>query len=279
MIKICLLSENYSRKRYMKGEHGLSLWIQKDDKNILFDTGQSDLFSQNAQQLGIDLSEADMLVLSHGHYDHTGGVPEFCSVNQKAPIYINQNAFHKRYNGKNDLGNNIGIPWVEQKDGKGVPSERLIRNKDKVDLSEGIFLSGQIPRNVSFEEAPKNFYMDDGKGNLLIDIIMDEQMLVIKGSKGMHIFSGCSHAGIVNCVEHVKSLFPKDKIISLTAGMHLETVSETRLQKTMQYLLELDIEAIIPLHCTGMMTICKMMQFFKGCCKRMTVGDQMILEE
>ncbi len=280
MIKICLLSENYSRKRYMKGEHGLSIWIQKDDSNILFDTGQSDLFSQNASQLGIDISKANILVLSHGHYDHTGGVPEFCRLNRSAPIYINQDAFHKRYNGKNDMNNNIGIPWAEQKDGVNeVPFERLIMNKGTVNLSDGIFLSGQIPRTVSFEEAPRNFYIDNGKGDLSSDMIMDEQMLLVKGNKGIHIFSGCSHSGIINCIEYTKDLFPNDKIISLTAGMHLESVSELRLQKTMQHLLEFDIDTIIPLHCTGMIPICKMVEFLKGRCRRITVGDEIVLEE
>jgi 7,8-dihydropterin-6-yl-methyl-4-(beta-D-ribofuranosyl)aminobenzene 5'-phosphate synthase len=158
MIKICLLSENYSRKRYMKGEHGLSIWIEKDDTNILFDTGQSDLFSQNAMQLGIDISKADMLVLSHGHYDHTGGVPEFCRVNRLAPIFINREAFHKRYYGEAKPGINIGIPWADQVEGEPtVPFERLVLNKEAVNLNNGMFLSGEKPFTVPFEESPKNF--------------------------------------------------------------------------------------------------------------------------
>jgi len=278
MIKLCLLSENYSRKRYMKGEHGLSIWIQKDDINILFDTGQSELFSQNAKQLGIDLSKADMLVLSHGHYDHTGGVLEFCKINQSAPIYINQNAFHKRYNGQ-DRSNNIGIPWADQVEKRCEgPFERLVLNKDPVDLNNGIVLSGQIPSTVDFEDVPQNFYIDDGNGNISPDMIIDEQMLIIKGNEGIHIFSGCSHAGIINCIKHVQKLFPHDKIVSVTAGMHLASVSEIRLQMTMQHLLDFDIKTIIPLHCTGMLPICNMMRFLKDHCKRMTVGDEFILE-
>ncbi len=78
MIRIQLLAENYARKRHMLAERGLSIWIEKDNKSILFDTGQSAIFSLNAEQVGVNISRAELLVLSHGHYDHTGGVPEYC---------------------------------------------------------------------------------------------------------------------------------------------------------------------------------------------------------
>ncbi len=280
MIKISLLSENYSRKRYIKGEHGLSIWIEKDGKNILFDTGQSELFSHNARKMGIDISKADMLVLSHGHYDHTGGVPEFCRINEHASIYIHRDAFKKRFFGQQKNGINIGIPWAEQEEGVWeVPFERLILNREPVNLNDGIFLSGEIPSTVPFEEVPGNFYIDDGKENISRDMIIDEQMLIIKGNRGIYIFAGCSHAGIINCIKYAHKLFPDDRIVCVTAGMHLESVSDLRLQLTMQHFLEMEIDTVIPLHCTGMMRICEIKRFLKERCKCINVGDELILEE
>lgn len=280
MFKIRLLAENYARKRDMLAEHGLSIWIEKDDKNILFDTGQSEIFSLNAEQIGIDIAKANLLILSHGHYDHAGGVPEFCRVNHDAPVYIHHAAFHKRYYGKGKSGSDIGIPWSKQANSEmNFPLRRLIFNKDSVNIDENIVISGEIPATVLFEDHPQNFYIDDGDGVLSPDMIGDEQMLLIKGDSGLYVFVGCSHVGIVNCIKYAQKLFPNDKIVGVIGGMHLESASDIRIQKTIQYFLESDIQTVIPLHCTGMLPICEMKQVLKERCRLLTVGDEFILEE
>mgnify|MGYP003758851637 CR=1 FL=1 len=279
MIKIRLLAENYARKRYMLAEHGLSIWIEKDNKNILFDTGQSDLFSLNAEQTGIEISKADLLVLSHGHYDHTGGVPEFCRINHLAPVYIHQGAFQKRYHGEGP-GKCIGIPWSKKGSSEiEIPSGRLVVNKGPVNIDENIVLSGEIPSTQPFEGVPQNFYIDDGNGNLSQDMIIDEQMLLIRGDAGIYVFVGCSHAGIINCIKYAQKLFPNDKITGVIGGMHLDGVSDIRLQMTIQHFLDLGLQTVIPLHCTGLLAICEMKRFLKEQCRMLTVGDECILEK
>ncbi|WP_050753759.1 MBL fold metallo-hydrolase [Pseudobacteroides cellulosolvens] len=280
MIKIRLLAENYARKRHMLAEHGLSIWIEKDKKRILFDTGQSDIFSLNAEQAGVDISKAELLVLSHGHYDHTGGVAEFCRANHHAPVYIHKDAFQKRYYGKKESNRNIGIPWTEN--GRydiDIPDERLVVNKGPVNIDEDIVISGEIPSTVDFEGVPHNFFIDDGNGNLSQDMIIDEQMLLIKGNAGVYVFVGCSHAGIINCIKYAKKLFPDDKIAGVIGGMHLEGVSDIRLQLTIQHFLDMGIHTVIPLHCTGLLPIWEIKRFLKEHCKMLTVGDEFILEE
>ncbi len=280
MIKIRILAENYARKRHMLAEHGLSIWIEKDNKSILFDTGQSDIFSLNAEQVGVNISKAELLVLSHGHYDHTGGVPEFCRLNHHAPVYIHQCAFQKRYYGKKGSGRNIGIPWSKNDScGMEVPNKRLVVNKGPVNIDRDIVISGEIPSTVTFEDVPQNFYIDDGNGNLSQDMIIDEQMLLIKGNAGVYVFVGCSHAGIINCIKYAQKLFPDDKIAGVIGGMHLEGVSDIRLQLTIQHFLDMGIDTVIPLHCTGVMPICEIKRFLKEHCKLLTVGDEFILEE
>ena len=280
MLKIRLLSENYARKRHMLAEHGLSIWIEADNKNILFDTGQSDIFSHNARHAGIDISKADMLVISHGHYDHTGGVPEFCRINEKAPIYVHQGAFSKRYYGLKEPGINIGILWVVHETGElNIPFERLVMGKGPVLIGSNIVISGEIPVTVAFEEAPNNFYIDDGNGKLSQDLIVDERILIIEGCKGIYIFAGCSHAGVINCIKYAQKLFPGKKIAGIIAGMHLENVTDTRLKMTIRNFLDHDIETVVPLHCTGMLSICEMKRLLKERCKMPTVGDEIIFEE
>lgn len=263
----------------MLAEHGLSIWIEKDNKNILFDTGQSDLFSLNAEQTGIEISKADLLVLSHGHYDHTGGVPEFCRINHHAPVYIHQGAFQKRYHGEGP-GKCIGIPWSKKGSSEiEIPSGRLVVNKGPVNIDENIVLSGEIPSTQPFEGVPQNFYIDDGNGNLSQDMIIDEQMLLIRGDAGIYVFVGCSHAGIINCIKYAQKLFPNDKITGVIGGMHLDGVSDIRLQMTIQHFLDLGLQTVIPLHCTGLQAICEMKRFLKEQCRMLTVGDECILEE
>jgi 7,8-dihydropterin-6-yl-methyl-4-(beta-D-ribofuranosyl)aminobenzene 5'-phosphate synthase len=280
MLKVRLLAENYARKRYMLAEHGLSIWIEKDKKRILFDTGQSDIFSLNAERTRTEISKADLLVLSHGHYDHTGGVPEFCRINNHALVHIHQGAFQKRYDGEERPGRNIGIPWSTRGSSEiDIPSERLSVNKGPVNVDENILLSGEIPSTVPFEDVPRNFYIEDGNGNISRDMIIDEQMLLIRGNAGLYVFVGCSHAGIINCIKYAQKLFPNDMIAGVIGGMHLEGVSDIRLQMTIQHFLDLGLQTVIPLHCTGLLPICEMRRFLKERCKMLTVGDEFILEE
>ena len=98
-MEITVLLENTTTKEGMETEHGLSLYIKSQGMNILFDMGQTDMFLRNAEKLGIDIADADIAILSHGHYDHGGGLCTFLERNKKAPVYINRNAFIPHFNG------------------------------------------------------------------------------------------------------------------------------------------------------------------------------------
>lgn len=275
-MKMHILTDNRTRKQGFLAEHGLSLFIEYENVNILFDTGQSDVYLHNAALMGVDLNRTDSIVLSHGHYDHCGGLIYFPESDRSLEIYVHEAAFAKKYalNPGGTTYREIGILWSceEYKNIK----DRLVFTKKNMEIAPGIHLCGEIPSAMAFEEVPRGFYCGDGP-DYSHDFIKDEQMLVFDGEKGLSIFLGCSHPGVVNCLRYAAKLFPGKKIHTLTAGMHLDNVSPLRLQMTIQHMIDLDIQKVIPLHCTGIFAICEMKRFLGDRCLPLCAGDSLEL--
>ena len=130
-MKIVTLMENTACREDLTAEHGLSLYIETGAHRILFDAGQTDAFADNAQKLDIDLSSVDLCILSHGHYDHGGGLERFLEVNSTAPVYLRRDAFGEHFNGTEKY---IGLDVSLKESG------RLIFTDDILDLGDGITL-------------------------------------------------------------------------------------------------------------------------------------------
>jgi len=275
-MKINILTDNIVRSRGFLAEHGLSIFIEHENTNILFDTGQSDVYVRNAKFMKLDLNKTDYIVLSHGHYDHCGGLVHFPNRNKLPEIYVQAPAFAKKLavNPDGKSYREIGIPWSPE-DYSGIKDSLKLVN-GKAQITPDITLLGNIPSTVSFEEVPKGFFIQNGD-NMCSDMIADEQILVFDTAKGLVVFLGCSHPGVINCLSHVLKQFPNKKIDTLVAGMHLNNVSPLRRQMTMQRLLELDIRQIMPLHCTGISAICEMQQFLGNRCHTLYTGDSLEL--
>ncbi len=233
-MKITVLSENYVSKKGLKGEHGLSLFIETIHKNILFDMGQGDTFFKNAVSLGVDISKVDVAVLSHGHYDHGGGIETFLKENDKANIYINKNAFNKFYS-KNGY---IGL------------DERFRKNKNIV-CTEGeteIFSCGKLVSADRINLEYPNFSNGLEKeisGKRETDDFLHEQYLQIEENGKTYLFSGCSHRGILNIVDY----FKPDVFVG---GFHLVGLDEcsSDLEYVSEKLSEYDTK-YYTCHCTG----------------------------
>ncbi len=277
MIKLKILAENHAKKRGILGEHGLSLLIEVDGFKVLFDTGQTDVFSLNAEMDGIDLSLVDALVISHGHYDHTGGVPEFCRINKSASIYMHPDAFYERYNsvqGK-PVGRCIGVPWrCENKDSF---KNRMVFVKEAVSIHENILLSGEIQVNAT--NLSSGFVKRNSSGDFEEDRAIDEQFMIVKGNKGIYIFVGCSHPGILNCVTYAKELLPSTNICGVIGGMHLEKYTDDQLAQVANDLKSVGVENTFPMHCTGILASCFLKSSFGDNCILLNSGDERILEE
>ena len=194
-VKIVALLENTATRSDAKVEHGLSLYVETGVHRILFDMGQTDLFAQNAEAFGIDLSQVDVAVVSHGHYDHGGGLATFLEINDHAPVYVHRDAFLPHYNG---VGKFIGLdPTLRL-------HPRIRLTEDRAEPCEGLTL---MTCNA-FERTGDlgHFGLTERVGEVFIpDNFRHEQYLLIReeGREGTKrvLLSGCSHKGITDILE------------------------------------------------------------------------------
>ncbi len=275
-MKISILTENTVYKRGFLGEHGLSVLIGTEDKHYLFDTGQSNVFLHNAARLKLSIKELNGIILSHGHYDHCGGMENLPQQDKEIPVYIQQKAFEKKYTENLKTGElrYIGIENIENWPEWGK-LHKLQGGCSKI--SEGVYLLSEIPYITEFEPFPKAFWKDckqSTQPELIVDTMEDEQLLVIENTQGLCVFAGCAHPGIINCLRYVQSVFPNTHIHSLVAGMHLKGCGMERVQKTILALQEMEIDRIIPLHCTGIRAIAAIREALGSSCLLVGAGKQ-----
>ena len=207
--RVTVLLENTSRDGRLVCEHGLSLYIEASNRKILFDMGQSDAFAKNAEALGIDLSEVDVAILSHGHYDHAGGIKTFLEINKKALIYMNKRAFGRHLNAD---GRYIGIAPELAK------SDRIVYVDDflEIDCELGLY---SCNGNEKIHPTESRGLEIEENGVRRPDDFLHEQYLIIQEGDKRILVSGCSHKGILNIVEW----FKPDALIG---GFHFSRISD-----------------------------------------------------
>lgn len=248
-IKLTTLVDNLADKG-LAAEHGLSLWIETPDKRILFDTGQGPALVENGDKLKCELSSADFLVLSHGHYDHTGGVSHVLKLNNSVEVFCHAGTFLPRYSiAVEGHSRSISMPQNASAALLGLPSGRLHWVAAPQRIFPDIGITGKIPRLNSFEDPGGPFFLDP-KGQRQ-DLLDDDQALWIETERGLVIVVGCCHAGLLNTVEFIRRVSGIEKVRGIVGGLHLEHATAQRLQKTCQSIGEWEVEFIVPCHCTG----------------------------
>ena len=190
-MKISVLMENTALNDNFQAEHGLSLYLETKTKNILFDSGASPAFAENALRLGIDLTRVDCTVLSHGHYDHGGGLHKFLEINQRAPIYISRQAFGQYYAGQDRY---IGLdPDLQQ-------AQQIVLTQDSLPLASGITLCNC--QGLHLHHSINSYGLNKVVEEVFVpDDFLHEQYLIIEENGKRIVFSGCSHRGILNIME------------------------------------------------------------------------------
>jgi 7,8-dihydropterin-6-yl-methyl-4-(beta-D-ribofuranosyl)aminobenzene 5'-phosphate synthase len=247
-VQLTILVDNHSRNGLMT-EHGYSLWIETGGRRILFDTGQGAALAANARALDIDLGQAGALVLSHGHYDHTGAVPLVVNGAGTVHVYCHAGAVAPHYAIRNGRSAAIGMPRESMSAIDHLPSPRLHWVQQPVALTEAIGITGPIPRKTFYEDVGGPFFTDP-EGHRA-DPVDDDIAVWVRTDRGLVVCVGCAHAGVVNTLNHARHLSGESKIRAVIGGFHLNAASRERLDQTIAALAAMDIDTIIPCHCTG----------------------------
>lgn len=254
-LKVTVLIDNMVNSRGLMAEHGLSFYIQKDSKKFIFDTGQGLGLTHNCRQLGVDLDKVTSVVLSHGHYDHTGGIEALLQMNPELTFRGHPDVLKRKYKEQNEEFIEIGMP----EEVKGKLSENIIFNHHIEEIEEDIFLTGELPPSQPGDRPGSFKVWDNGYTQ---DTFRDEQALYIKTPRGLVVFSGCSHNGIMETLHHIKKI-SGEKIYTVMGGFHLEKLGKQEITKIAGEMQQMKIDFLGLCHCTGINAFCYFKQKFK----------------
>lgn len=249
-VNVTILVENTTPTPGIRGEYGFAALVEVDGKPFLFDTGSADAVFANAEALGIDLAGVNDVVISHGHFDHTGGLPEFCKMGGPKTVYGHSNLFTPRYAVGGGFKRPIGA-FFKKEDIEALGA-KFVATDDFMAIHPAVFVTGAIPRMNDFEDVGGSFWVDDiDSGELVPDLLPDDMGMVIDHSQGLIVISGCAHAGIINTISHARLQTGTDRVIAFIGGTHLIAASPDRLTRTVKALKDFAVERVIACHCTG----------------------------
>lgn len=254
-LRITTLSENTAMLGDFLGEWGLSVLVEMDGTTVLLDSGSGRSVIHNADSLGIDLRRVDRIVLSHGHYDHTGGLREVLRrMRKQVEIIAHPDIWEAKYaRGRgSQRARYIGIPFQRRELESLGASFQLTR--EPVAITGSILTTGEIPMVTDFERIDEVLYVEQD-GELKPDGLADDQALIVKTGQGLVVILGCAHRGMINTLYHAQKLTGVSRVHSVVGGSHLISASEGQLRKTIAVLKELGVERLSLCHCTGLKAI------------------------
>lgn len=256
MFKITVLCENTAGvPKGVTGEWGLSLLLEAGERKILFDTGERGSLLNNADALKVDLKSVEALVISHGHYDHTGGMEAFLRRRGRLPVYAHPGIFTLHYKSPGDPVY-IGIPFRQEAlESLGA---NFIFTREPREIVPGLFFSGEIPRKTGFEKADESLFCVENGKKTIPDPFYDDISLYFVTPAGLIIILGCAHAGLVNIVEHAKKVTGIDRVYGIIGGTHLGPAPAGQQEATIKYLQDLDLQFLAANHCTGLPLISRL---------------------
>jgi 7,8-dihydropterin-6-yl-methyl-4-(beta-D-ribofuranosyl)aminobenzene 5'-phosphate synthase len=250
-IQITTLSENTAPRDSLLAEHGISILVETDTMNILFDTGLSISVCYNADTLGVDLNKIDKIVLSHGHHDHTGGLREVLRrMKKEVEVIAHPGIWAAKYGHRQGQEYRyIGIPF--QRRGLESLGARFNLTTKPVKITDNIMTTGEVPMVTDFEQTDPHLFVEED-GDFKPDKFLDDQALIINAESGLVVIPGCAHRGVINTLYYAQQLTGVKQIDMVLGGWHLTGATEERVWLTIAALRELGVQRIGVSHCTGL---------------------------
>jgi len=270
----CLINDTQGAAE-LPVEHGLSILIETVAGALLFDTGQTGLLVDNARHLGLDLSHVERIVLSHGHYDHTGGLGAVLNVTPRGTLFLHPAALERKYCRRTGTSRDIGMPKLT------APEIRRrgwnnVETLCPTEVMPGFPVTGPIPRVTPFEDVGSSFFLDDG--GTQADPIVDDQALYFPTRAGIVVVLGCAHAGVINTLQYIHQLTGGAPIHAVIGGMHLLHAPIGRLAATTEVLNQYEAFLVAPCHCTGSAATAMLRSQLGPSFRDCGVGSQFVFE-
>lgn len=266
-LKITQLVENTVNGPGLLGEHGNSFFIEADGYKLLFDTGQGLTLKHNTERLDMPLNSIQSIVVSHGHYDHMGGLTAALDMTGPIDLYLHPAALGSKFNRN---GRDIGASMTDVTNIHSL-TRQIIYTSKPTQITSAIHVTGEIPINHDIEDTGGPFYIDQQRNHS--DPLVDDQALYIETLQGVVVLLGCGHSGVINTLEYVQALTGGKPIHAVIGGMHLLNASAERLTFTADALDNLSITHLAPNHCTGVHAICYFQNRLAGCVHASHVGS------
>jgi len=271
-LQITVLVENTVRGVDVLAEHGLAFWIEADGHRMLFDTGQGGVLEHNARELDIDLKSVEAIALSHGHFDHTGGLSRLLGEEPTVDVYLHPGALSPRYaRNENPPHRQIGIPDLDEARLRSR-AKRVIWSRAPVEMFDGVHLTGEVPRRNDFEDTGGLFYRDADCTQP--DPLTDDQAMYIEMRGGTVVVLGCAHSGVINTLDYIFKLTDRRPIQAVLGGMHLLRAKQDRLRATVDLFHRYNKPLVAPAHCTGTAATAFLWSQLPGRCMECVVSSK-----
>jgi len=249
-FRLTVVMDNFALRGNLRAEHGFSVLIEADNVLLLVDTGKSDLTVANLRALKIEPQSISKVVITHGHYDHAGGLMPLIHAGAAPEVYVSPKAFDPKFARGKRGWRTVGVDWSPT-DVRAVGGS-IVDAEVALELMPGVWLTGTIPEVEPFPPGKKKLFVEMPGGQRVPDPFEDERAVVVDAPAGLVVLSGCGHRGILNAVAAARDLFPARPVAAALGGMHMASAGHSETRALAEALKGQGIPLVGPAHCTGL---------------------------